>query len=250
MSKPSEFSTEELQLRLDLAKAALLLSKHGVELSRQHQHAIGIGADDKDEGPTFGFNFKTEVSSRSGPWISPERWREAIGPVSERDREKEWYAFCSEPDGKLNVVRLARSPLGMYEASFYQVKRAEEVVALVKPASWVAFDPWRDSQAASLLADSGLNMAEFRFTRSGTTAPMRHICEQLFICRLIHSGDPRLSESIMNVIDDAHRFPSGTCTHFPRRKSGRRIDGALALIMAMGLALDESRQPSGVSQDG
>lgn len=59
MSFPREISTAELQLRLDLTKAALLLTKHGVSLSRQHQRAISEG--DGDEGPTFGFNLKPEV---------------------------------------------------------------------------------------------------------------------------------------------------------------------------------------------
>lgn len=56
MSAVSQFSAAELQRRLDLTNAALLLSKHGVELSRQHQIAAGLARD--DEEPTFGFSLK------------------------------------------------------------------------------------------------------------------------------------------------------------------------------------------------
>ena len=61
MSNQSQFSTAELQRRLDLAKAAVLLSKHGVELSRQHQVAAGLACD--DEEPTFGFSLKCDDES-------------------------------------------------------------------------------------------------------------------------------------------------------------------------------------------
>lgn len=61
MSDKSQYSVAELQRRLDLTKAAVLLNKHGFALSREHQRAINLGDD--DEGPTFGFSLTCDDES-------------------------------------------------------------------------------------------------------------------------------------------------------------------------------------------
>lgn len=181
-------------------------------------------------------------------WMPPKAWHAAARPIMAGERDKEWAAISSDPNGLVSLVTLAKPLNGPYEVSFYQ-GYAADLAAVLKVSAPVAYDPWRDASNAMVLAKAGVKMVEFRNTIANTSEPMLTARNLVRDGLLFHGGDPTLTEHVLNVIDRWRISPSLTHTHYPCRRKGCRIDGACALIMAVGLALDDSRQPGEVSGD-
>lgn len=182
-------------------------------------------------------------------WMPPEAWASALATLGSQPATKKWAAISAGPDGLVSIVKLAKTSHGSYEVQFFQETSDTRLVAHLNDSGPVAYDPWRDARNAMALAKEGVKVVEFRNTIANTSEPM--LATRDFVCAglLHHSGDPALTEHVLNVIDRCRVHLSLTHTHWPTRRQGQRIDGALALIMAVGLALDESRQPGEVNED-
>jgi phage terminase large subunit-like protein len=94
----------------------------------------------------------------------------------------------------------------------------------------VAYDPFQATQLAGHLVDDGVTMVEVRQTVQHMSEAMKELESLVLQGRLHHNGDPVLSWMISNVV--AHVDAKDNI--YPRKESaGNKIDGAIALIMAL-----------------
>ena len=106
----------------------------------------------------------------------------------------------------------------------------------------IAYDPWNATHLALRLQDEGATMVEFRQGFRSMAAPTREL-EKLIVSRkLAHGGNPVTRWMAANVA--VAQDPAGNLKP-AKDKSTERIDGIVALIMAIGRALvaQEAPQP-------
>ena len=109
----------------------------------------------------------------------------------------------------------------------------------------VAFDPWQATQLASHMLERGLPMVEMRATVSNFSEPMKMLEALVLKGALEHDGDPVLGWMMSNVV--AHLDAKENI--YPRKeRAENKIDGVVALIMALGRALSQ-REGSSVYED-
>jgi len=101
----------------------------------------------------------------------------------------------------------------------------------------IAYDPWQATQLAQQLMANGAQCIEYRNTVATFSAPMKEIDALVRQGRLHHNGDPILTWMISNVV--CHTDAKENI--YPRKeRPENKIDGVVALIEAMGLALQDS----------
>ena len=108
----------------------------------------------------------------------------------------------------------------------------------------VAFDRWGAAHVVNQLQEHGISVVEFGQGYSSMSSPTKDLANLLTERRLRHGGNPVLEEhaSNMNVAQD----PAGNIKPVKpdRRKSGKRIDGMVGLIMGLDRALrNEGESP-------
>jgi phage terminase large subunit-like protein len=109
----------------------------------------------------------------------------------------------------------------------------------------VAFDPWQATQLASHMLERGLPMVETRATVSNFSEPMKMLEALVLKGALEHDGDPVLEWMMSNVV--AHLDAKENI--YPRKeRAENKIDGVVALIMALGRALSQ-RDGASVYED-
>lgn len=129
----------------------------------------------------------------------------------------------------------------------YDVIRADvrELAELVEIRE-VAFDRWNATQLSTQLAGDGFTMVEFGQGFASMAAPTRALEEKLVGRTLAHGGNPVLRWMAMNVTvqQDAagNRKPD-------KGKSRERIDGIVALLMALGRATVAPAEGESVYED-
>ena len=97
----------------------------------------------------------------------------------------------------------------------------------------VAYDPWSATQLAVELQDEGVAVVEHRQGVKSMSEPMKTLEALIMDGRLRHGGNPVLRWMFSNVAveaDDAENIKPS------KRRSRGRIDGIVALIMAIGRA--------------
>jgi phage terminase large subunit-like protein len=107
----------------------------------------------------------------------------------------------------------------------------------------IAYDPWNATHIALRLQDEGATMVEFRQGFRSMSAPTREL-EKLIVSRkLAHGANPVTRWMAANVA--VAQDPAGNLKP-AKDKSTERIDGIVALIMAIGRAMvvQEEPQPS------
>jgi phage terminase large subunit-like protein len=107
----------------------------------------------------------------------------------------------------------------------------------------IAYDPWNATHLALRLQDEGAAMVEFRQGFRSMAAPTREL-EKLIVSRkLAHGANPVTRWMAANVA--VAQDPAGNLKP-AKDKSTERIDGIVALIMAIGRAMvaQEEPQPS------
>ena len=94
------------------------------------------------------------------------------------------------------------------------------------------FDPWQASYLIQRLQVENLSVLEYRQTVQNMSQPMKELEALVLSKRLHHNGDPVLSWMISNVV--CHIDAKENI--YPRKeKPANKIDGAVALIMAIGM---------------
>ena len=104
----------------------------------------------------------------------------------------------------------------------------------------IAYDPWNATHIALRLQDEGARMVEFRQGFRSMAAPTREL-EKLVVSRkLAHGANPVTRWMAANVA--VAQDPAGS--HKPAKdKSTDRIDGIVAIIMAIGRAMVVQEEP-------
>ena len=98
----------------------------------------------------------------------------------------------------------------------------------------VAFDPWNATQLAVSLKGSGVDMKEFVQGIRSYTAPTKELMAWLLANKLDHGGNPVLRWMALNMRVESDKNEN----IMPKKKvSIGRIDGATALIMAIGMSM-------------
>ena len=104
----------------------------------------------------------------------------------------------------------------------------------------IAYDPWNATHIALRLQDEGATMVEFRQGFRSMAAPTREL-EKLIVSRkLAHGGNPVTRWMAANVA--VAQDPAGNLKP-AKDKSTERIDGIVAIIMAIGRALVAQEEP-------
>ena len=104
----------------------------------------------------------------------------------------------------------------------------------------IAYDPWNATHIALRLQDEGAKLVEFRQGFRSMAAPTREL-EKLIVSRkLAHGGNPvtRWMAANLAVAQD----PAGNLKP-AKDKSTERIDGIVAIIMAIGRAMVAQEEP-------
>ncbi|MGP5325951.1 terminase TerL endonuclease subunit [Vreelandella sedimenti] len=174
-------------------------------------------------------------------WMPLDAWvSAATTAIGAQPPFKQWSAICStDPDGPVSIVTLYKAPKGFYEVRFSEMPRGENLVKLLEASGPVAYDPWRNTREAQSLFVEGVETARFGCTVANMSEPMQVARDLVCAGLLRHDGHPILTDHVMQVLDRCRVTSSLKRTHYPARLSGQRIDGALALIMAVGLVLGE-----------
>ena len=100
----------------------------------------------------------------------------------------------------------------------------------------LAYDPWGSTQLVNDIVESwpALTVVEFRQTTSNFTEPTRELEGLIESKALRHDGNPVLTWNIGNVVGHYDR----TGMVFPKKsRAENKIDGAVALIMALGSSM-------------
>lgn len=176
-------------------------------------------------------------------WMPLDAWvSAATTAIGAQPPLKQWSAICStHPDGLVSIVTLYQTPKGFYEVRFSELPRGENLVKRLEASGPVAFDPWRNTREAAALQEAGVEVVEFRCTVANMSEPMQVARDLACAGLLRHDGHPILTDHVMQVLDRCRVTSSLKRTHYPHHLRGQRIDGALALIMAVGLGESRSR---------
>ena len=110
----------------------------------------------------------------------------------------------------------------------------------------IAYDPWQATQIATELQADGMPMVEMRATTGNFSEPMKELEALVRDRRFEHGGCPVLEWMVSNVV--AHYDNKDNI--YPRKEvPENKIDGVVALIMALGRALNDSGGPASVYEE-
>lgn len=98
----------------------------------------------------------------------------------------------------------------------------------------IGFDNWNASHLANILQDEGLEMVEMRQGAKTLSEPMKYLEELVLDGRLHHDGNPALTWMVSNTL--AKRDENDNIRPVKERDENK-IDGVVALIMAIGRAM-------------
>ena len=110
----------------------------------------------------------------------------------------------------------------------------------------VPFDPFQATQLSAHMLAEGLPMVEMRPTVLNFSEPMKQLEALVLQRRLVHNGDPILAWMISNVV--CHRDAKDNI--YPRKeREENKIDGVVALIMALGRIMTSTESPPVIGSD-
>jgi phage terminase large subunit-like protein len=98
----------------------------------------------------------------------------------------------------------------------------------------VAYDPFQATQFATRMLSEGFPMVEMRAVVKTFSEPMKHLDALIVDGRFHYNGDPILTWMFSNVV--AH-YDNKDNVYPKKERPENKIDGAIALIMALGRAM-------------
>lgn len=98
----------------------------------------------------------------------------------------------------------------------------------------VAFDPWQSTQMSTSLLGEGANVVEFRQVVSNFSEPTKELESLMRTGKIRHEGNPVMSWMISNVVG---HYDAKDNVYPRKERPENKIDGAVALIMALGSKL-------------
>lgn len=144
-------------------------------------------------------------------------------------------------EGLLHVTPGAMTDLNVVEEDLREDLSRFNVEAVV-------YDPWQATQMATTLSEDDTPMVECRMTVQNMSDPMKSVEALVLDRRLLHDGNPILTWMMGNVVAKLDAKDN----IFPRKERyEQKIDGVIALIMAMGNALaDDNDDFKGFVESG
>nr|DAG47846.1 MAG TPA: Large Terminase [Bacteriophage sp.] len=137
--------------------------------------------------------------------------------------------------GLLHVTEGAVSDFAQIEADIRDDLSRFDVQA-------VAYDPWQMTQMAMALANDGAPMVEFRNTVQNMSDPMKMLEALVQNGSIVHPDDPVMTWMMGNVVARLDAKDN----IFPRKEHyDKKIDGPVALIMALGVCLSGVEHATG-----
>lgn len=110
----------------------------------------------------------------------------------------------------------------------------------------VPFDPFQATQLSGHLLAEGVPMVEMRPTVLNFSEPMKQLEALVLQGKFEHNGDPVLAWMVSNVV--CHRDQKDNI--YPRKeRPENKIDGVVALIMALGRAMTQPEQTTVLGSD-
>lgn len=110
----------------------------------------------------------------------------------------------------------------------------------------VAFDPWQATQLSNDLQKEAVQMVEVRPTVQNFSEPMKELEAMVLSGRFHHDGNPVLRWMVSNVV--CHRDAKDNV--YPRKqRPENKIDGVVAMIMALNRALLTPPDPGSVYEN-
>jgi len=101
----------------------------------------------------------------------------------------------------------------------------------------LGFDPWHGQEVSNHYKSAGIQMVEIRQTYSGMSALTETFEKKVLAVEIVHDGNPVMRWMLSNTEVKSDR-QSNIMPMKPRRdSSGKRIDGTVAAIMALGRAV-------------
>jgi len=111
----------------------------------------------------------------------------------------------------------------------------------------VAFDRWGAARVVQVLEKKGLKMVEFGQGMASMSPPMKELERLVLSGKIRHGNNPALTWMADNVV--AQMDASGNIKP-SKEKSKEKIDGVVAMIMALDLALRHPEKVSPYSKHG
>ena len=105
----------------------------------------------------------------------------------------------------------------------------------------IGVDPWQSTQMSTSLASAGANVVEFRQVLANFSEPTKELDAMMREKRIMHNGNPVLAWMIGNVVG---HYDAKENVYPRKERPENKIDGAVALIMALGLKLKGEVQAS------
>ncbi len=106
----------------------------------------------------------------------------------------------------------------------------------------IAYDPWGATDLATRLMGDGVNMVECRQGFQSLSEPSKDLEARIIQKKVRHANNPVLRFCVANASTDSD--PAGNIKP-SKKKSVERIDGVVALVMALGRVI--SNQVAGPS---
>lgn len=189
---------------------------------------IGLDLASKIDVAAQGLLFPPVSEGERWTYLSRFYVPEDVLEEPESDRYRGWVA-----DGHLIAT----------EGSKIDLQRIQEdtaELASIVDVQGVAYDPWQAAQLAQNLERDGLMVVEFRQTVQMMSEPMKESEALILSGGITHDANPVMSWMMGNVVAKMDAKDNV----FPRKeRPGDKIDGPVALIMALGMALREEGAP-------
>ena len=206
------------------ARAALLL-----EELRRRRCILALDLASKFDIAALEYLFLPagERATADDPFIRIGRYFLAGDQVEQVSAYQGWDAA-----GLLDVSEGART-------DFAEIEEALREAAVAFDIEACAYDPWNAEQMAQRMMAEGLPMLEYRMTVQNLSDPMKELEAQVRAGTIAHGGCPVMEWQVNNVV--ATRDAKDNV--FPRKlRDEAKIDNAVALMMAMGVAMTKEEE--------
>lgn len=182
---------------------------------------------------------KRDIAAVAVIWLKDNKYYthyKFYAPESAAEENEKYLHYSNEGD-------LTLTPGNMTDYAFIE----EDIVKFCRQhnAQEVCFDDWQANYLMTRLIDKHIPVVNYNQTVKNMSEPMKEVEALVMDGKLLHDGNKCMNWMMGNVtarIDAKDNI-------YPRKENDKdsncKIDGAVALIMAMGLA----RQTGGVSQE-
>lgn len=158
--------------------------------------------------------------------------------VRERQDRVPYVAWSRE-----GLIELTQGNVVDYSAVVQKLREIDTEYGL----QGIAIDPWNATGVMTQLEGEGFNVVQFRQGYASMSGPAKQLEKMVVAGRLNHGGNPVLRWMAGNVTTDVD--PAGNIKP-NKAKSTERIDGIVAGIMALGLAVTQDTGDSVYEERG